>query len=120
MAFCTLNFHSPALSKASSMNVLFPEKGVGKPPFPVFYLLHGLADDHTIWARRTSIERHVAGLPLIVHRPSLHGPGLVNVSLHVSPHVDDTVAGAERCAGREWHPAAGGRQEVQRAYCPEA
>jgi S-formylglutathione hydrolase FrmB len=51
------------------MNVLFPERTVGEPPFPVFYLLHGLSDDHTIWSRRTSIERHVAGLPLIVVMP---------------------------------------------------
>src|SRR5262249_58273762 len=69
MAFATLNSHSPALLKACSMNVIFPERSVGKPPFPVCYLLHGLSDDHTIWARRTSIERHVAGLPLIVVMP---------------------------------------------------
>jgi S-formylglutathione hydrolase FrmB len=69
VAFCTLNFHSPALAKACSMNVLMPESRVGSPPFPVFYLLHGLSDDHTIWMRRTSIERHVAGLPLIVVMP---------------------------------------------------
>src|SRR5919108_424676 len=59
MAFATLNFHSPVLAKACSMNVIFPECSVGQPPFPVCYLLHGLSDDHTTWARRTSIERHV-------------------------------------------------------------
>ena len=69
MACATLNFHSPALLKACSMNVIFPERSVGQPPFPVCYLLHGLSDDHTVWARRTSIERHVAGLPLIVVMP---------------------------------------------------
>jgi S-formylglutathione hydrolase FrmB len=51
------------------MNIIFPEIGVGEPPFPVCYLLHGLSDDHTIWARRTSIERYVAPLPLIVVMP---------------------------------------------------
>jgi putative tributyrin esterase len=69
MAFCTLHFHSPALVKACSMNVIVPESGVGEPPFPVCYLLHGLSDDHTSWARRTSIERYVADLPLIVVMP---------------------------------------------------
>jgi putative tributyrin esterase len=69
MAFATLNFHSPVLAKACSMNVIVPECSVGQPPFPVCYLLHGLSDDHTTWARRTSIERHVAGLPLIVVMP---------------------------------------------------
>ena len=69
MAFATLHFHSPVLAKACSMNVIVPERGVGQPPFPVCYLLHGLSDDHTTWARYTSIERHVAGLPLIVVMP---------------------------------------------------
>jgi S-formylglutathione hydrolase FrmB len=33
------------------------------------FLLHGLSDDYTIWSRRTSIERYVEGLPLIVVMP---------------------------------------------------
>lgn len=36
---------------------------------PVLYLLHGLSDDHTVWTRRTSLERHVSELPLIVIMP---------------------------------------------------
>ena len=40
-----------------------------KGPFPVFYLLHGLSDDHTMWTRRSCIERYVEGLPLIVVMP---------------------------------------------------
>ena len=67
MAFCTLQFRSPALVKACSMNVIVPENQEG--PFPVFYLLHGLSDDHTIWMRRTSIERYVENLPIIVVMP---------------------------------------------------
>jgi putative tributyrin esterase len=69
MACATLHFHSPALLKACSMTVIVPEGSVGTPPFPVCYLLHGLSDDHTSWARQTSLERHVAGLPLIVVMP---------------------------------------------------
>ncbi len=38
-------------------------------PFHVMFLLHGLSDDNTIWMRRTSIERYVDGLPLIVVMP---------------------------------------------------
>ena len=69
MAFCTVNFRSPVLSKACSMDVLLPDMQPGDGPFPVLYLLHGLSDDHTIWQRRTSIERYAAGLPLIVAMP---------------------------------------------------
>jgi S-formylglutathione hydrolase FrmB len=35
----------------------------------VFYLLHGLSDDSTMWMRRTRIEAYAAGLPLIVVMP---------------------------------------------------
>ena len=69
MACATLHFHSPALAKAWAMTVIVPECSVGTPPFPVCSLLHGLSDDHMSWARQTSIERHVAGLPLIVVMP---------------------------------------------------
>lgn len=69
MAVCTIHFHGEAIEKASSMNVIFPHKSEFQGPFPVLYLLHGLSDDHTIWCRRTSIERYVQDLPLIVVMP---------------------------------------------------
>lgn len=69
MAFCELKFRSDALQKATAANIILPEGKDLKPPFAVFYLLHGLSDDHTIWERRTSIERYVEGLPLIVVMP---------------------------------------------------
>jgi len=69
MAFCTMQFHSPSLNKACSMNVLLPDRQTSPGPYPVFYLLHGLSDDHSIWMRRTSLERYVQDLPLIVVMP---------------------------------------------------
>ena len=69
MAFCELRYFSPALQKQSAANVILPDPEVGPGPYPVLYLLHGLSDDQTIWHRRTSIERYVAGLPLIVVMP---------------------------------------------------
>jgi len=68
MAFCELRYFSEALEKQTAAHVLLPE-GKLRGPFPVFYLLHGLSDDHTMWARRSSIERYVQGLPLIVVMP---------------------------------------------------
>jgi len=68
MAVCEIHFgNANALNKMTSAMAILPE---GKPgPFPVFYLLHGLSDDHSVWVRRTSIERYVEGLPLIVVMP---------------------------------------------------
>ena len=57
MAFATINYLSRSLNKASSFNIVFPDDPKVPRPWAVFYLLHGLSDDHTIWMRRTSIER---------------------------------------------------------------
>lgn len=67
MAFLHASFFSQVLLKEVAMNVIVPE--FGKPPYPVFYLLHGLSDDYTIWHRRTRIEWYVRSLPLIVVMP---------------------------------------------------
>ena len=70
MAFSTISYFSRSLGKASAFNIVFPADEPEIPrPWSVFYLLHGLSDDHTIWSRRTSIERYVAGLPLVVVMP---------------------------------------------------
>jgi putative tributyrin esterase len=72
MALLQAGFYSPVLNKQVAMNVLVPDAGNG--PFPVFYLLHGFSDDHSMWLRRTRIEMFVSNLPLIVAMPDgFHG-----------------------------------------------
>lgn len=68
MAMCELRFFSASLDKQTAATVLLPE-AEHTGPFPVFYLLHGLSDDHTMWLRRSSVERYVRNLPLIVVMP---------------------------------------------------
>ncbi len=63
-----LRYFSNALQMATAANVILPSPEVNGP-YHVMFLLHGLSDDHTIWSRRTSIERYVEGLPLIVVMP---------------------------------------------------
>ena len=78
MAFLQCSFHSDVLGKACNMNVLLPQKVTtqigmtsadSRPALPVLYLLHGLSDDHSIWMRRTSIERYAASYPLAIVMP---------------------------------------------------
>ena len=69
MAFAEFHFNSPALGQQTCCNVIVPEIAGQDGPFPVLYLLHGLSDDHSIWQRRTSLERYVQALPLIVVMP---------------------------------------------------
>lgn len=80
MAFIQCDFFSEVLGISTSMNVILPQntrKQIGmdgkaaRTGFPVLYLLHGLSDDHTIWMRRTSIERYVAPLGLAVVMPAV-------------------------------------------------
>lgn len=73
MALLHVNFYSDLLELACSMDVILPETVSPRPDgkWPALYLLHGLSDDHTIWQRRTSIERHVAGRNLAVVMPTV-------------------------------------------------
>ncbi len=67
MAVCALRWRSSALDKTTAATLIVPDTTCG--PFPVFYLLHGLADDHSAWTRQTSIERYAEGYPFIIVMP---------------------------------------------------
>ncbi len=80
MAFLQIQFFSAALNVASTVNVILPEanQGIGmgasrdtRPP-KVLYLLHGYSDDHSIWMRRTSVERYAANHNLAVIMPAVN------------------------------------------------
>lgn len=67
MAQMSCHFYSDVLQKHTAMTVIIPENtknqfgGANQSKskrIPVLYLLHGFTDDHTIWCRRTSIERY--------------------------------------------------------------
>ena len=80
MAFLQVQFFSAALNVASTANVILPEvnQGVGikassERELPdVLYLLHGYSDDHSIWMRRTSVERYAAAHNLAVIMPAVN------------------------------------------------
>jgi S-formylglutathione hydrolase FrmB len=69
MPFCELRYFSEALGFHTAANILLPDPKLD-PPYHVMFLLHGLSDDHTIWSRRTSIERYADGLPLVIVMPN--------------------------------------------------
>ncbi len=82
MALMQCSFFSEALGLSCSMDVIVPQKtGSGqigiktaqgkKNKYPVLYLLHGMSDDHSIWLRRTSVERYASEYPLVVVMPAV-------------------------------------------------
>ena len=80
MAFLDVHCFSDALGLSVSFYVLLPQKaarqigmpgGEARAQYPTLYLLHGLSDDHTIWMRRTSIERYAAARNIAVVMPAV-------------------------------------------------
>lgn len=80
MALMHVDFFSDVLGLCCEADVILPQRlqGIGmegsntKKKYPVLWLLHGASDDHTIWQRRTSIERYVSELGLAVVMPAVN------------------------------------------------
>jgi putative tributyrin esterase len=72
VAFIQCSFRSRVLDIAAAMNVVLPQRDdlADRRPFPCLFLLHGLSDDHTIWSRRTSIERYADAHGIAVVMPA--------------------------------------------------
>lgn len=79
MALIELKFYSQKLGMQTEVYVVMPQKstagqiGVESKAddnhYKCLYLLHGLSDDHTIWLRRTSIERYATAYGICVVMP---------------------------------------------------
>ncbi len=81
MALLHVDFFSHVLGMEMQMDVVLPEATRGQigmegrdggAAWKTLYLLHGMSDDHTIWQRRTSIERYAADKGIAVVMPTTH------------------------------------------------
>lgn len=81
MALFNVSFFSDVLGMCMQMDVILPQQTSGQigmngvavdKKIPTLYLLHGMSDDHSIWLRRTSIERYVSEMGIAVVMPSTH------------------------------------------------
>ena len=80
MAFIQANIYSNVLEMEVNLNVILPQRQKKGDRYrvqeqetmdvPVLYLLHGMGGNHSVWERRTSIERYVADHGLAVIMPS--------------------------------------------------
>ncbi len=89
MALIHVNFFSESLGMCVAADVILPQASnrlIGMDTasdaekHPVLWLLHGASDNHTIWQRRTSIERYVAPLGLAVVMPNVHLSGYTDMA----------------------------------------
>ena len=81
MALMHMDFFSNVLGMCVQADVIIPQRTTGQigmegkvsdGKYPTLYLLHGMSDDHTIWQRRTSIERYVSEMGIAVVMPTTH------------------------------------------------
>lgn len=73
MALLETRFDSDVLALSLGMNVILPDHpDAWHEPPPVLYLLHGFTDDHTIWSRRTSIERYASDYAVAIVMPDVY------------------------------------------------
>ena len=86
MAVFDCRYFSETLGLNTAMTVIVPQRASGQigldgvssgdavadTGWPTLWLLHGLSDDHTIWLRRTSLERYVSTMKLAVVIPNVH------------------------------------------------
>ncbi len=61
-------YYSAAIGLQLGARILVPESGPSSKR--TLYLLHGLSDDHSIWHRRSSVERYVETCDLVVVMPN--------------------------------------------------
>lgn len=98
MALMHVDFFSHVLGLNCQMDVILPQKnqGIGVEGnartgrWPVLWLLHGASDDHTIWQRRTSIERYASTLGIAVIMPAVQLSFYTN--MHYGGRYFDFVA----------------------------
>lgn len=67
MALLHMNFYSNVLGRSMQADIILPKSG---EKLQTLFLLHGMTDDHTIWQRRTSIERYADERHIAVVMPT--------------------------------------------------
>ncbi len=67
MTLIALQMRSQALQKCVGVKIILND--AIEPPYPTYYLLHGLSDNETVWTRHTSLERYAAAYPFLIIMP---------------------------------------------------
>jgi len=95
-------YFSKAIGVQLGARILVPESGpVGKS---TLYLLHGLSDDHSIWHRRSSVERYVETCEIVVVMPN-GGRGFYT-NAQAGPRWGDAIGPELVSKVEEWFPVA--------------
>lgn len=109
MALLQIHFRSEIIQTEQTLNVILPQVGlyegekqkrIKENGFPVLYLLHGFADDYSVWLRHTSIERYAQEYGIAVVMPNADrsfyvdmkfGPSYYTYISYEIPHIVRTL-----------------------------
>ena len=70
MARVTASYYGAAGTWTNAeAEVILPDHQEQAGPYPVLYLLHDMADNHTVWNRLTRLEWYARSLPLVIVLP---------------------------------------------------
>ncbi len=67
-----MSFKADSLGMHTQVVALLPDGLKPGERIPSLTLLHGLSDDHTMWSRRTSVERYASAYRMAVVMPNGH------------------------------------------------
>lgn len=118
MAFLEVNFFSDAIGVQTWMHVILPQRtrgniGISQGEFgdkvPTLYLLHGMSDDHTIWTRRTSIERYAEEHGIAVVMPTTFLGWYTD--MHYGAHFREYIGDELPKVCRKFFPALSDKRE---------
>lgn len=119
MALLDVHCFSEALGLNVTFSVLLPQQtsarqigvasGAAQARSPTLFLLHGLSDDHTIWLRRTSIERYAAAKNLAVVMPAAGRSFYQDMAS--GPKYWTFISEELPALCRQWFPLSAAREE---------
>lgn len=109
MALLHIDFYSNTLGRSVCADVILPDCDGSEHPLPTLYLLHGMTDDHTIWQRRTSIERYAEERHIAVVMPATDLGFYTNT--HAGERYFDYISGELVQAMRRMLPRLSRRRE---------
>lgn len=118
MALIHCDFFAETLGLSTSMAVILPQPtqgqiglagAAGEGRHPTLWLLHGMSDDHTIWQRRTAIERYVAPMGLAVVMPRVARSFYCD--MHAGPRYWSFISEELPALARRFFPLSEAREQ---------
>ena len=120
MAFITIEFLSEVLGRQTSIDVIIPQKRTNgeigiennakDEKYKTLVLLHGLSDNSSIWARRTSIDRYATEKGIAVIMPS--GDRSFYTNMRYGDRFSDFIGKEVLAVAREYLPLSEKREDT--------